>query len=194
MLLFSILIELFLYYLIENEEENEENDSSYEIYIDNGIEIIFLILITYFLLKYKYYIHHFISIAIFVLLCFSLDLIQSKYPNTNSSTAITYITYILSESILYCYLKYLLANKYYYYMDVLFISGIFDTIIFFITLIVLIILLGNEFIFQFYLLYNEHGFNGMVTLFLLYFFCIGLFSSIIAILILDKLSPNHVII
>ena len=59
--------------------DEEEEDSSRELFINDAIEIIFLTLITYFFLKYKYYNHHFISIALIVILAIIIDITLEIY-------------------------------------------------------------------------------------------------------------------
>ena len=61
--------------------DNEEDESYQEMYLLSGLEIIVLTLATFFLLKYKYYIHHFISIALFVILTIIIDVIVKNYES-----------------------------------------------------------------------------------------------------------------
>ena len=88
-----------------------KNDSFKELYLKESIEIIFISLITFFLLKYKYYIHHFISIALFVILSIVIDVILENYQTANKATIIISILYVILESIYYSYLKYLVETK-----------------------------------------------------------------------------------
>ena len=69
---------------VSNEGEDEENKPTGQLFIIDGIEIIFITLITYFILKYKYYIHHIISIIIFVILCIIIDIILKNYIYTDT--------------------------------------------------------------------------------------------------------------
>ena len=96
-----------LYY--EGDEEN-----SRELFINDAIEIVFITLITYFILKYKYYIHHIISISIFVILTIITDCVLENFTHTNTAITINSILYVLADSIIYSYFKYLISVKYYY--------------------------------------------------------------------------------
>ena len=114
-------------------------DSIKDLYINDGIELIFITFVTYIFLKYKYYIHHYISITIFILLCVLIDILLENFTHTNTSIVLLSIIYVLADSLLYLYLKYMIEHKYYYYMDILFIFGIFNIISHFITVIITII-------------------------------------------------------
>ena len=184
-------------YYIEDDEE-EETDSYRELFINDAIEIIFITIITYIFLKYKYYIHHYISIAIFIILCALIDTLLENFTHTDSSIVLVSIIYVLADSLLYFYLKYLIEHKYYFYMDILFIFGIFNIVSHFISVIITIIVQKangtNALIIQFFQLYVEHGAAYMIIHFLIGLIIIGIFISILEFLIVDKLTPNHVII
>jgi hypothetical protein len=178
---------------------DEEEDSSRELFINDAIEIIFLTLITYFFLKYKYYIHHIISIALFVILAIIIDIILENFTHTNTITVINSIIYVLSDSLIYSYFKYLIDSKYYYFLDVLFMLGIINIIIHIISfLIILAVQNSNEttgtLIILFKEYYNEYGIWHMIFRFLFALILIGFCVGMLEFLILDKLTPNYVII
>ena len=165
------------YYL---EDNLSDSNSSRQLYINDAIEIIFSILITFFLLKYRYYIHHFISLFIFIILCVLLDLLQDNYNNytyADIPIVLNSIMYVLSDSFLYSYLKYLILFKYNFYMDVICFLSIFNFAVIFLSLIVVIIIQSangnNEIIIQFYSFYIEYDIGYIVLRFLLGFFLLG---------------------
>ena len=84
-----------------------EQDSATSLYVNSALQIILITLITYFFLKYKYYIHHFISIGFFVILSIITDFILDNYSNRNIFTIITSLSIILANSLNYSYFKYL---------------------------------------------------------------------------------------
>ena len=182
--------------LFENDEE--ENESSRELYTNDALQIIFITLITYFNLKYKYYIHHFINIALIIILGISFDLILQYFSKTNFITVVISIIYNFAESFVYSYYKYLIEFKYYYFMDILFISGLMNFFVhlcsFSVIFLVQKLIDSNEIIFQFYELYNEMGVWHMVERFLFGLVLNGFIIGIFEFLILDKLTPNFVII
>ena len=73
---------LIPYYVISN--NNGSNKIKYkDLFINNSLEIIFITLISHFFLKYKYYIHHIISLIASVILSVIIDLVpksQFLYP------------------------------------------------------------------------------------------------------------------
>ena len=82
---FSILFLFNILYLIVNVigasfVENEENNKYIDkFYINNAFEIIFVAIITYCMLKNKYYKHHIISLAAISILSISIDMILKKF-------------------------------------------------------------------------------------------------------------------
>ena len=83
-------------------------------------------------------------------------------------------------------------------MDILFISGLMNFFVhlcsFSVIFLVQKLIDSNEIIFQFYELYNEMGVWHMVERFLFGLMLNGFIIGIFEFLILDKLTPNFVII
>ena len=179
--------------------DEEEEDSSRELFINDAIEIIFLTLITYFFLKYKYYNHHFISIALIVILAIIIDITLENFTHTNVNTVINSIFYVLADSLIYSYFKYLIEFKYYYFLDVLFMLGIINLIIHIISFLIILAIQNSNgttetLIVLFKDYYNEYGIGHMIFRFSFALVSIGFFIGILEFLILDKLTPNYVII
>ena len=179
--------------------DEEEEDSSRELFINDAIEIIFLTLITYFFLKYKYYNHHFISIALIVILAIIIDITLENFTHTNANTVINSIFYVLADSLIYSYFKYLIEFKYYYFLDVLFMLGIINLIIHIISFLIILAIQNSNgttetLIVLFKEYYNEYGIWHMIFRFLFALVSIGFFIGILEFLILGKLTPNYVII
>ena len=179
--------------------DEEEEDSSRELFINDAIEIIFLTLITYFFLKYKYYNHHFISIALIVILAIIIDITLENFTHTNANTVINSIFYVLADSLIYSYFKYLIEFKYYYFLDVLFMLGIINLIIHIISFLIILAIQNSNgttetLIVLFKEYYNEYGIGHMIFRFLFALVSIGFFIGILEFLILGKLTPNYVII
>ena len=179
--------------------DEEEEDSSRELFINDAIEIIFLTLITYFFLKYKYYNHHFISIALIVILAIIIDITLENFTHTNANTVINSIFYVLADSLIYSYFKYLIEFKYYYFLDVLFMLGIINLIIHIISFLIILAIQNSNgttetLIVLFKEYYNEYGIGYMIFRFLFALVSIGFFIGILEFLILGKLTPNYVII
>ena len=201
----SILFILTVFYMANTlspfylkEEGEKKDDTSRELYIIDAIELIFITIATHFFLKYNYYIHHIISIIIIVILCLINDIILQNFTHTNIYVVISSITLILADSFLYSYFKYLIDDKYYFFMDVLFIYGIFNFTCYFISFIsimIIHILNGSyEIFFQFYYFYIKKGALYIIFRFFFGLIFVGFFADILEFLMLDKLSPNYVII
>ena len=63
------IIELAPFYFIKSSGKDEEEEAAKykDLFINDASEVIFVTIVTYFLLKYKYYIHHIISIIAIVI-------------------------------------------------------------------------------------------------------------------------------
>ena len=99
--------------------EDEDNNNIYRLYINDSIEIIVLTIITYFFLKYKYYLHHIISIVAIVILAIIIDIILDNYPHTSTFIWLNSLLYVIADSFIFIYYKYLIEFKFYYFMDIL---------------------------------------------------------------------------
>ena len=167
-------------------------------YLKDSLEIIFITLATFFILKYKYYIHHFVSISLFIALNIVIDVIIKNFQTVNKATIIITILYVIVESLYYTYLKYLVEKKYYFTFDILGIIGTFDIILTFISFSTEIIInkvKGNySLIFQFYFFYRKHHTWYMILRFIISFITEGMIISTLELVILKELTPNYVII
>ena len=202
---FSILFLLTIFYVANTfspyylkEEEEKKDDTSRELYINDAIELILITLVTLIFLKYKYYIHHIISIIIIIILCIITDIILDNFHHTNIYIIISSILLIVADSLLYSYLKYLINHKYYFFLDVLFIYGIFNFILYSISFIIVIYIQklngSYEIIFQFYNFYVMKGVQYFLLRFFFGLFFVGFFADILEFSMLYKLTPNYVII
>ena len=197
--LFLVCVFYIISYLFYYSIEIVNQDGSYrELFINDALEIIFITIITAIFLRSNYYIHHYISIAIYFLLCILLDIIIGNFGRNNIYAVLISIVYNLADAILYFYLKYMIEHNYYFYMDLLFIFGIFYISTILIALIINIIIQNangsNSEIFRFYNTYNENGSSYMITIFLMGTFIYGIIISMFEFLIVDKFTSSHVII
>ena len=89
-----------------------------------------------------------------------------------------------------------MEKKYYHYMDILFIMGIFDTVLFLLSLSIILIVQSckgtYELIFQFYYYYKEYGAWKMVSIFLVGFIPRGFILFIVEMKTLDVFGPCFV--
>jgi hypothetical protein len=199
---FSILFVINLFYFLAETLQSYFSgigkDSFKELYLKDSIEIIFITLATFFIMKYKYYIHHYISITLFVIISVVIDVILENFRNANEATVIISIIYVIVESFYYTYLKYLIEKKYYFTFDILGILGIFDLIFALISfsgeIIYQKVKESYSLIFQFYFFYREHHTWHMILRFIIGFIIEGMVLSTLEIVIIKELTPNYVII
>ena len=162
----------------------------------NGFKILLFTLGTYILLKYKYYIHHYISMIIFCALGIVVDYILKTYSLLNYKYLYFDIIYHLNEVMVICYLKYMMDKLYYRYMEVMIYWGIIGVLHRFIIFIGLILYEYKNNI-NGYLL-NIHSYftetNIFIVIFFQFFYCIidGGIYYIIVFLICYYLKPNYI--
>ena len=107
-----------------------------------GIELIFICLVSIKLLKYKYFIHHVISIIIFILMCFFIDLIVGNFPDLFSKGSIIIILNIiivLLDALDYNYQKYMMEFLFHSFWGISLTLGLINLICFSIMLIIFLI-------------------------------------------------------
>ena len=178
--------------------EDENNNHIYRLYINDAIEIIALTIITYFFLKYKYYLHHIISIVAIVILAVIIDIILDNYSHTSTFIMLNSIIFVTADSFLFIYYKYLIEFKYYYFMDVLLAEGIIHlslTIVAFCILLLVQSLNDSKTTFtEFAEYYEEFGIGKMLLCFFINLIFNGFCIGFLDFLIVNELSPNYVII
>ena len=150
--------------------------------------ILLITLETFFFLKYKYYIHHIICLVIFCLLSLCIDIMLENYKNIKFDEIIYYIVYMIGSTLYMFYVKYMLEKLYYLYWELVCVPGSFDIIIG--TICYFITGFSNNDYFSFN---NIDVKNTILKFFLLLFFA-GFNNTFICVLIIDQLTPNHVLI
>ena len=180
-------------------EEGEKTNYVNRFYFNDALVIIFITIITHFILKDKYYIHHIISIIAIVILSTSIDIILGNFFNTRIFIVIGSIIYVFADSLLFSYYKYLIEFKYYYFLDPLLAEGIIH---FFLTLLSFfgILLIQNlndsktTIISEFSDYYYKFGISNILLHFFVSLIFKGFFIGLLDFLILNELTPNFVII
>jgi hypothetical protein len=194
---FYMLDYILPYYILPEEESDKEFIDVEGIFITDAFEIIFITLGTNIFLKYKYYIHHIISIGILLILCVFMDILAGNFQELGIYNIINMITYILSDAMLYTYLKYLIDSKYYYFMDVLFFNGLTDSLAHILSIGALYLIHSkngtNKVTLDFFNYYNENGISYMIIWFFFGFVFTGIIVGYLEFVILTELTPNYVI-
>ena len=178
--------------------EDEDGNNIYKLYINSSIEIIALTIITYFFLKYKYYLHHVISIVAIVILAIIIDIILDNYSHTSIFIWLNSIIFVTADSLIFIYYKYLIDFKYYYFMDVLLAEGIIHLGIDIVSIFLLILFQSlsdsKTIVFQFIDYYEEFGIGKMLICFFINLIFRGMLIGLLDFLIVNELTPNYVVI
>lgn len=165
----------------------------------NGFEIFLMSLVTFILLKYKYYIHHMISMVIFCAFGICLDFVLGNFKIIEYDYLYIYVIYIINDVIVFCFLKYMTDKLYYNYSEVLLIWGIIGVIVKF-------IIFSGMAIYEDSIGKEDGILNGIKTYFettnvaiiiflqILYFLADGGIYYLVTILMLYYLRPTHMII
>ena len=122
---FSILFVINLILILMDQVSAYIKDSTVDMLCCiEGLEIILICIITALFLKYKYYLHHIISLACFLIMCLLIDAISQNYQGHRFAIIITKIIYLIVEVIYYCYIKYMMEKKYHHFWNIIFSLGI----------------------------------------------------------------------
>ena len=170
-------------------------------FIIMSIEMIFLVLVSILLLKYKFYMHHVISIIIFIIFGIICDIVLNNYEKIEKITFIFMGVKILAggvEATFYCYEKYMMERLFYPYWNVAFIPGVF---MFAIGSVILILVLintdkensGTPFISTFYLYFQKEN-PGVIAGKAIMVFILHVIMCPLAILVVYNFGPSFILI
>ena len=166
-----------------------------------GLEMILLTIVSIILLKYKYFIHHIISMTGFILFGNFSDLVLDYYPQIIDYGAVPIIIQLLGiivDVIYYYYQKYMMEKLFYPYWRISFTIGI--GLFLFSTAYLIYVLVEKENTNP--LIIDAKGFysyfkNEMVGLKIgkqLLTFIFAIISSILNILNIYYFNPNYILI
>ena len=140
--LYLILISSITYSSLRSEKSEVISPHNYGLCMKEGFEIIFLTLITSFILKYKYFLHNLISLLLFIVVCLSIDLILERIQKEIGNAfqfILDNIINVIIELIFLIYEKYLIEKLYFSPWTICFVDGmIIFTLTSFATIIILI--------------------------------------------------------
>ena len=92
----------------------------------DGLEIILISLICMCLLKYKYFIHHYLSIVLIFISAIAMDLLLDNYSSIikkNILNILPELLGIISGTANLCYIKYMIDRQYHHYWNIKFAVG-----------------------------------------------------------------------
>ena len=166
-----------------------------------GLEMILLTVASIILLKYKYFIHHIISMAGFILFGNFSDLLLGSYSEIIKFGAVPIIIQIfgiISDVVYYYYQKYMMEKLFYPYWTISFTAGI--GLALFATAILIYVLVlkekANPFIVdpqRFYSYFNGNDIGLKVGKIIL-LYILSVVNTILNILNIYYFSPNYILI
>ena len=165
-----------------------------------GLEMILLTIASIILLKYKYFIHHIISMAGFILFGNFSDLLLGSYSEIIKFGAVPIIQIfgIISDVAYYYYQKYMMEKLFYPYWTISFTAGI--GLALFATAILIYVLVlkekANPFIVdpqRFYSYFNGNDIGLKVGKIIL-LYILSVVNTILNILNIYYFSPNYILI
>ena len=164
-----------------------------------SIEMIFMIIVSFCLLKYKFYKNHVISMIIFLLFGIISELALGTYFNKNGyffvCQAIRLVGTALDAS-LYCFEKYLMEKYYYPYWNVAFVPGLLMFIFASILLIYALVEPKSDgtFVTTFYAYFHTELGLGLAMIKIVIVFIIHFVMCPLTILNIFYFSPNFILI
>ena len=184
----------------KNLECNESNVLPSRDFIIMSIEMIIMIFVSIWLLKYKYYKHHIISVIIYMIFGVLSEILIGAYTFEDKRALIIKLIRVLGcavDAIYYCFQKYLMDKFYYPYWNIAFIPGF---IFFIITTICLIMTLTdplkanseNIYIKDFYLYFTQDA--GPTVGKILIHLVLHIIMCPLVILTIYYFTPNFILI
>ena len=159
--------------------------------IDQGLEIIVLLLINYLLMKYKYYRHNVISLLCFFVFALLVDIVSGNLVHLIAKDSL-YIIVVITEGIFMCHMKYMMDKRYHKYWNIIFFQGLFYFIYMTIAIIIEIKLKGNaNFIINYF---TEENIKGVILLFGFSIIFSGLLQQILNVLIVYYFTSFHILL
>jgi len=168
-----------------------------------SIELVFITIVSFLLLKYKYFIHHIIAIIIFIFISFFIDLILDNFPDLfNRGVIFIFISIIIVaiDAIDYGYQKYMMDVLFYPYWSIALIIGITNFFIFG-TLLIACLAKGKENSFKeknqmfigFYKYFEEVNIGIIIAKHLLNII-LNFFLNLFRVLTILYLTPDYILI
>jgi len=208
LLIFGIYVILSIFVTIQS-NIYMDNHKSYSSPHNSGLssfeslEMIFICLVSIILLKYKYYIHHIISIISFILICFFIDLLLNNFVDLYDRGPlfiIFNIIIVLLDAIDYGYQKYMMDVLFHSFWGISFTIGIVNLIIFGVIITICLITGKEESVKEqkymfigFYQYFEEVDIGIIITKHILYFI-LTFFLNLLRVLTILHLNPDYILI
>ena len=178
-------------------EFNFEDENMNFLFIMEGFEITIICLTTKIFLKYKYYIHHIISLIIFLILSIIMDLILENFVSLQFNFIIYLIILSIVEVIDYCYIKYMMDVKYHSLYNMIFFRGIsefFSTMIIFSVLLIIKFESNDDTFLKELSEYDKSKIGKLLIRIVLGMIGDGIINSIVEFHTLNLFNPNYIFV
>ena len=162
-----------------------------------AIEIIIICIITKFFMKYKYYIHHIISLVIFIILSVIMDMMLGNFQSLLTNFSIYLIIVSFIEASTYCYNKYMMDVRYHSLYNMIFFLGISEFFFQSISLSILFIIKfknNRKNVLSSLEIYDKSKIGQIVIPFLTGLFYEGLLTSILEFQTINLFNPNYLFV
>jgi hypothetical protein len=161
-----------------------------------SLEMIFIVLVSMCLLKYRYYKHHIISMILFLIFGIISEIILKTYNDINWKYILIIcmrIIGVLVNATYYCYQKYMMENLFLPYWNVAFVPGVVMLLLAFVFLGFCLASKDSKlsFIVIFYSFFKTDPGLGAGKIIIV--FVLHTLMSPLAILILYHFGPNFVL-
>ena len=166
-----------------------------------SIEMVFLIIVSILLLKYKFFKHHIISMGIFFVFGIICEIVLGTYNDIDGYFILFKVIRIVGiavDATLYCYQKYMMEKYYYPYWNIGFVPGAVCGVASTGFLITILIDKNKEnsptpFISSFYKYFNEID-STMIIIRIIVTFILHFIVCPLTVLIIFYFSPNFILI
>ena len=140
--LFNIIILALSQIFLNDEPGNYVSIINAE-FLKMGLEMILLIILSKYILKYKFFKHHIIAIFFFIFFGVICDITIDQYKDMYNKGIYNFIdiSSIIINSIYFCYIKYLMENILFDYWNIALANGL---LLFFLSCLYLIYILTSK--------------------------------------------------
>ena len=199
-----IIYFLLYVYLTKLKNDDPEDTKDYKLShykglcCDVGLQIIYIAIISKFLLKTKLYIHHFIGLVIFIIFSLCADIIfNSSLFKPRIYFILIFCVFLSTDSLFMTYEKYMMDKLYYSpYIIVFSIGLLFLFLAILSTIIVLInggiFYNGNKYLIQSFSDYFKEVYYKEVIIHIFYLTTFRIVLNALKILTIYYLTPNHI--
>ena len=166
-----------------------------------SFEMIYMVIVSKIMLKYKYYKHHIISIIIFIIFGVITDIYLMENENIDGvffTIKFIRLIAVAVEAVFYCYQKYMMEVLFYQYWNNAFIPGIFLFCLACVLLILCFVAPDKEntemdFVIIFYKYFREND-AGIIIGKVIIVFILHVIMCPLSILVIYYFSPNFILI